>query len=104
LAWAFKTGQWPFYEIDHRNRVRSDNKWTNLRPATHGQNQQNSTRYKNNKSGYKGVSWHKQHQKWYATIQIDKRPVFLGLFLSSKEASRAYNLAAEKYFGEFAHA
>lgn len=104
LIWLMKTGAWPKAEIDHKDLNRANNKWNNLREADRGQNRRNSTKYKNNTSGYKGVSWHPQHKKWYAQLQCNKVNVFLGLFTSKKQAHDAYVAAAKKYFGEFARA
>lgn len=38
LAWLYMTGEWPKDEVDHENRIKSDDRWDNLREATHSQN------------------------------------------------------------------
>ena len=85
LAWLWMTGEWPQFEIDHKNRIRSDNRWNNLRPATNSQNKINGKAYKNNKSGYKGVYWNKNTKNWVASININKKQTHLGCFNSKKE-------------------
>src|ERR1700761_6742388 len=51
LAWFYMTGLWPS-QVDHRDGDRLNNKWENLRLATHGQNVLNAKRAKNNTSGF----------------------------------------------------
>jgi hypothetical protein len=75
----------------------------NLRLATSSQNCANSPKSKNNTSGYKGVTWHKQHKKWYAQISKDRKNYFLGLYFKAEEAALAYNKKALELFGEFAY-
>ena len=38
LAWRLHYGEWPLFLIDHENRIKSDNRIGNLRPATKSQN------------------------------------------------------------------
>lgn len=102
LAWLIVKGVWPKHEVDHKDLYPANNRWRNLREATKGQNRGNTRAYKNNKSGFKGVSWHPQHYKWYAQLQHNNKNVFLGLFMSKKKAHDAYVAAAKKHFGEFA--
>ena len=88
--------------IDHIDRNGLNNQRNNLRDSTRSQNNANRGLNKNNTSGYKGVCWNKQKQKWHARIRVNYKYVQLGLFDNIKDAARAYNKAALKYFGEFA--
>lgn len=102
LAWLYETGEWLDGEIDHKNRVRSDNRWSNLRKSDEFTNKRNTPAYRNNKSGLKGVSWHVCSKKWRSRIRINGKEVNLGLYETPEEANEAYRIAAEKQFGEFA--
>lgn len=90
--------------IDHINHNPLDNRRSNLRICSRTENQRNMKLISiSNKSGYKGVSWSKPTKSWVAQIQINKKQTNLGRYLDIKEAARAYNKAAIKYFGEFAN-
>lgn len=104
LAWLFMTGQWPAHQVDHRDNDRANNKWLNLRAADNAQNQANSKRQRNNTSGFKGVYWNTQRQKWAAKINPGRRQVHLGFFDDPKIAHEAYVRGAKRFFGEFARA
>lgn len=97
-----RMGQVNFMCSDHINKNKLDNRRSNLRPATNGQNQYNQNRRRTNTSGYKGVSLDKRRNKWYARIRVTNRQIFLGCYNNPKEAARAYNEAAKKYHGKFA--
>jgi HNH endonuclease/AP2 domain len=99
-----ETGEWPPAEIDHVDLDRSNNRWTNLRPADSFQNKANKPRHKNNKCGFKGVWWHNFKSgrgSWYAMIRIDGKGYYLGSFATAEEAHAAYLAAAVKEFGDF---
>ena len=102
LAWIWMTGERPPEEIDHINGSRSDNRFSNLRLATHAENLRNSKTPINNKSGVKGVHWHPQCKKWAVRITVKDRNLYLGLFTDIGDAAAAYEKAAKKYYGEFA--
>ena len=87
--------------VDHINRNKLDCRRENLRIATKSQNAVNKSKdRKNATSRYKGVS--KARNKWKASIQVDKKTIYLGTFDSEREAAMIYNAAAEGYFGEYA--
>jgi len=102
LAWLWITGEWPLGEIDHINLDKSDNRWSNLREATHSQNTMNRPRRIDNTSGCKGVVWDRSRNKWAARIKLPERNKHLGRFSDREDAARAYELAALEHFGEFA--
>lgn len=102
LAFVIVEGYWPAEQIDHRDGNRRNNRWANLREATHGENQHNTPRSRNNKSGFKGV--HKRKHGWEASIQARKKYHYLNTFKTAQEAHAAYCAAAERLFGEFASA
>lgn len=102
LAWLYIYGYFPIERIDHINGDTKDNRIENLRLATHSQNMQNSKIPVTNKSGYKGVSWYKNYNKWIAQISVNNKKINLGYFENVVDAANAYVQAAKKYHGEFA--
>lgn len=89
-------------ETDHINGDKLDNRKANLRSASRSNNAINKPKQANNTSGYKGVYWNKQSKKWLAAIKVNNKQIHIGLFPAIEDAATAYNLAALKYFGEFA--
>lgn len=89
-------------DVDHINGDKLDNRCSNLRICTRQQNCWNVPTPRHNTSGYKGVQWRKDRQKWIAVIRVDNNLKRVGSFDTPQEASLAYQEAAKKYFGEFA--
>ena len=102
LIWLLVTGKWPTHYIDHKDGNPHNNRWNNLREATPRQNQANIRRNKNNKSGFKGVSWNAKNKNWRAQIKDSITNRYLGSFSAREEAHAAYCKAAEELRGEFA--
>jgi hypothetical protein len=80
--------------VDHVGHDTLDNRLSNLRLATNSQQAQNRRLRTDNKSGYRGVHWHKATGKWTASIQVNGKRMHLGLFTDKIEAARAYDAAA----------
>jgi hypothetical protein len=89
--------------VDHINGIRSDNNINNLRWVTNSENNYNSKIPTTNKSGYKGVVWHKKSSKWIATIQHNHKTYYLGSFTNKEDARIARQLKANELFKEFTH-
>lgn len=87
--------------IDHKDRNTLDNRKSNLRYATYGQNKANSKKLKIGSSQYKGVCLDKTSGRWRARIGYAGN-ANLGSFVSEEAAARAYDKAAIIEFGEFA--
>lgn len=83
--------------IDHINRVKTDNRISNLRAATRYENVVNRGLQKNNKSGCSGVRWIEQDKRWRVTI----RGKSYGQFKTYKEAIEVRIISAKKVLGEF---
>lgn len=89
--------------VDHINHNGLDNRKSNLRICTSGQNTCNCLTSKNNKSGHKGVYWSKERKKWCAQISINNKTKGLGRYDTIEEAIEAREKAAKEYYGEFAN-
>jgi HNH endonuclease/AP2 domain len=101
LAWFYVYGVWPDRQIDHKDRDKINNRIGNLRVANQQGNSANMFRTNQNKSGYKGVRWHKAAKKWVARIKCSGTDFHLGLFENIEEANAAYCAKARELFGEF---
>ena len=87
--------------IDHANRDRLDNRRANLRAATRTQNNWNVGMSRNNRSGYKGVSYDGSREAWKAYIGLERRYIHLGRYLDPRDAALAYDRAARELYREF---
>lgn len=91
LAWFYMHGTWPTHGIDHKNRIKSDTRFDNLRAATSPENSQNIWQSgRPNTSGLPGVKWMPERGKWRAFISINGRYKHIGLYATAEAASAAY--------------
>tara|TARA_R110000787_G_C13214591_1_gene425541 strand:+ start:101 stop:640 length:540 start_codon:yes stop_codon:yes gene_type:complete len=96
VAWAITHGEWPV-QIDHVNRLKHDNRLSNLRNVTHQENLLNKSLYESNTSGNVGVSWFKRTGKWVAKIGHNTKVIHLGYFHDKADAIAARKAAEVKY-------
>jgi hypothetical protein len=88
--------------VDHRNGNRLDNRKANLRLATVGENGRNRPAPRSSTSGYKGVTWRADGNRWQVGIQHEGKSIYIGRFAKIEDAARAYDEKARELFGEFA--
>lgn len=88
-------------KIDHKNRLKYDNRRSNLRVVTNCQNGTNINIRKDNTSGITGVGWHIRHDAWASRITVNGKLLHLGYFNNFEEAVKSRREAELLYFGEF---
>lgn len=86
--------------VDHIDRNPLNNRVENLRGADKKVNAINSGLPANNKSGVKGVSWHKAGKKWTAQIKNDGVKIHLGSYDKLQDAVEARLKAEEDLWGD----
>ena len=97
LAWLIATGESPEV-IDHIDGNRANNRLSNLRAVTPGDNTRNAGVRKDNRSGVTGVHLHGDGKKWAAQIKsVPGKTVHLGLFSTVAEAAAAIEAARVQY-------
>jgi hypothetical protein len=89
LAFLYMTGRWPD-EVDHKDGIKMNNRWENLREVTHQENLafRNYTN-SSNSVGIRGVT--KCGRRFRAMIRIDKQLLHLGVYDTPEEAEQVIN-------------
>lgn len=103
LAFLYMTGDWPAEDVDHINRDKADNRWTNLREASRAENCRNRAARADNGTSRKGVHRHR-NGSYVAQIQVDGEKLYLGSYPTADQAHAVYRTAARDLHGEFAGA
>jgi len=83
--------------VDHKNRIKTDNRIINLRWVTKNENGFNTSISINNTSGFQGVIMDRNKNKWIARIIVNRNTIYLGTFNKKKDANQAYQDAKRLY-------
>jgi hypothetical protein len=101
IVWLLETGAAPIKSLDHIDGDKDNNKFSNLREVTTKQNSENRGKQRNNKTGYKGVSFNSRLQKYVAQIQHNSQAIYIGLYPTAYEAHLAYENKAKELFTHY---
>ena len=92
LAWALTYGEWPTLDIDHINRVKTDNRVLNLRVVSKSENMLNRAKW-GECTAPPGVYPRPGNKKWVAKITVGGVTHRLGTYPSLEAAGEARLLA-----------
>ena len=101
IIWKMHYGVEPPPIIDHIDGDGLNNRIDNLREATIHQNGWNAKRNARNKSGFKGVSFNTEKNKWRAAIHVHGKTKLIGYFSTPEAAGEAYKKEAAILHGDF---
>jgi len=88
--------------VDHIDRNKKNNNYTNLRWCTNAQNRMNQLKYSNNTTGITGVYYDERRKKYHARIKVNGKFIHLGYFDTLEDAAIKRFAAEIVYFGKFA--
>jgi len=89
-------------EVDHIDGNKQNNRIENLRSVTKSQNQWNAKTRIDNKSGIKGVRWHKRDCKWTVSFRVNKKAHHFGYYDDLELAELVAHEARDLYHGTYA--
>ena len=98
LAILYMDGYLPENTVDHRNRIRHDNRYKNLREASNQCQSRNRPPSSRNTSGIKGVYWSAADKKWKSGVCVNGERKHLGTFTDLENAVY-HRYAAEQCLG-----
>lgn len=89
--------------VDHIGHSTVDNRKSQLRVCTQGNNTYNTVKKYTNTSGFKGISWDKDRCKWHVQIGVNNKNIHLGRYDNLEDAIIARKIAEEKYHGSYSY-
>ena len=106
VKWAKEQGPVGLIEslkIAHIDGNKQNNLIENLRDVDNTLNHWNERKRSTNKSGHKGVWWHKQSKRWEAACRVNGKQITIGRFERIEDAVEAVRKFREQQHGEYAN-
>ena len=100
IIWEMIYGERPKY-LDHIDGNRANNRLNNLRSVNASQNACNSRVSKRNTTGYKGVHWNKQRNKWTVFVRKNRKLHYGGAYINLIDAIQCAIQLRIKLHGEY---
>lgn len=101
LIWKMYYGTEPGHILDHINGDKSDNRIFNLREVSHAENTLNLIEPNRvNTSGYTGVKYFVDRDRYYASINFENKSISLGYHHTVEEGALARELKFKELYGE----
>jgi hypothetical protein len=104
LAFLYVLGRWPDPECDHRDMVKNNNEWSNLREASLGENRRNVGPRKGNTTGIKGIRFDRRRGTYVVDLQTNKQRHNYSGIKTLEEAIEVCAQLLVTFHGEFARA
>jgi hypothetical protein len=102
VCWLITHGYDPYpFLIDHKDQDGTNNCPSNLRICKPSQNLFNRDKPSHNTSGFKGVNYCKESNKWRVRISAFNRRYHVGRYDNLEDAERAFLEASKKYHKDF---
>lgn len=102
IIWLLVYGRLPVM-LDHIDGNKQNNTIGNLREVNNTLNHWNERRRSTNKSGHKGVWWHKQSKRWEAACRVSGKQVTIGRYERVEDAVEAVKQFREQQHGQYAN-
>jgi len=100
VIWCMHRGEWPREQIDHINRIRTDNRIENLRDVSPAVNSSNKTHTYQKKDRLIGAYKGRNGRGFRSQIMLHGKALHLGVFETALEAHAAFVSATETMRGE----